>query len=41
MSPLDDGDIGSIAGFPRVSGDEPVEARLNIAFVVFSPRERG
>ena len=27
--------------FPRVSGDEPVVARLSLTGLVFSPRERG
>ena len=28
-------------GFPRVSGDEPIEAIADQAYTLFSPRERG
>ena len=31
----------SKAGFPRVSGDEPIEAIADQAYTLFSPRERG
>ena len=27
--------------FPRVSGDEPIEAIADQAYTLFSPRERG
>ena len=30
-----------VAGFPRVSGDEPRLATLVVRAVLFSPRERG
>ena len=33
--------IPAIAGFPRVSGDEPQSADVLIARHSFSPRERG
>ena len=29
------------SGFPRVSGDEPLEARIRDNLQRFSPRERG
>ena len=28
-------------GFPRVSGDEPLELIAKLEFALFSPRERG
>ena len=31
----------SAAGFPRVSGDEPVAQWVRLAVTWFSPRERG
>ena len=34
--------IGSLfAGFPRVSGDEPMDQLREAAIQAFSPRERG
>ena len=30
-----------VHGFPRVSGDEPLSARLKAVKLAFSPRERG
>ena len=35
------GTRASTRGFPRVSGDEPVEALTYTSLMVFSPRERG
>ena len=34
-------DTGLIPSFPRVSGDEPIEAVADQAYTLFSPRERG
>ena len=31
----------SMGGFPRVSGDEPVEPSTEYTITEFSPRERG
>ena len=31
----------TVAGFPRVSGDEPKENRMSEIADLFSPRERG
>ena len=31
----------AVAGFPRVSGDEPIRTRLAASLEEFSPRERG
>ena len=33
--------VHALCGFPRVSGDEPVTLRANVADFKFSPRERG
>ena len=33
--------IGSLSGFPRVSGDEPARVVTSDQLLVFSPRERG
>ena len=33
--------LGTAAGFPRVSGDEPPEAGTDTKASMFSPRERG
>ena len=41
MSRLSRGPEGDLAGFPRVSGDEPYEASLTFFREEFSPRERG
>ena len=37
------GDLGSVSyeSFPRVSGDEPLEATFGPKIEGFSPRERG
>ena len=31
----------AVAGFPRVSGDEPLTRDLSVYYYSFSPRERG
>ena len=41
MSPADSGARFSEAGFPRVSGDEPLYDAIDAANQAFSPRERG
>ena len=33
--------LSSRAGFPRVSGDEPVVTEIGPVVILFSPRERG
>ena len=41
MSPCRKGDQVAVAGFPRVSGDEPAADALAHVTIKFSPRERG
>ena len=41
MSPLVVVSRAALEGFPRVSGDEPVEYLHEQGFYLFSPRERG
>ena len=41
MSPSSCQGRGWLAGFPRVSGDEPADTIAKIARKTFSPRERG
>ena len=41
MSPLTVDGPGSTEGFPRVSGDEPLQMELSAVGDMFSPRERG
>ena len=41
MSPDDAGLASGVIGFPRVSGDEPLQAALVTGGMEFSPRERG
>ena len=41
MSPLIVNTRRVMAGFPRVSGDEPAAARAHSSYIPFSPRERG
>ena len=41
MSPTAEARPTASRGFPRVSGDEPVENVLEIHQEAFSPRERG
>ena len=41
MSPSDGAGFGVNRGFPRVSGDEPRSALVQVVVVMFSPRERG
>ena len=41
MSPIIARNRNDFPGFPRVSGDEPIEYLGNGVKLVFSPRERG
>ena len=41
MSPPNFAVTWYVAGFPRVSGDEPSTARALVMVLTFSPRERG
>ena len=41
MSPVRQIDVCAVTGFPRVSGDEPVQIRATALMTEFSPRERG
>ena len=41
MSPPSNGRWSHGTGFPRVSGDEPLQAALVTGGMEFSPRERG
>ena len=41
MSRLSTSQGRGFSGFPRVSGDEPYDARLRKLEALFSPRERG
>ena len=41
MSRVADRFTDAVQRFPRVSGDEPDDARLEGAMIAFSPRERG
>ena len=41
MSPPADTRVAYARGFPRVSGDEPLDALLRANPAAFSPRERG
>ena len=41
MSPKPDLDKLARAGFPRVSGDEPLKVIPDLKATAFSPRERG
>ena len=41
MSPVRKPAWRAVACFPRVSGDEPVDANMLTPSVEFSPRERG
>ena len=41
MSPATDETVVDMTGFPRVSGDEPLEDLTGETSVMFSPRERG
>ena len=41
MSPFPDLDVATAVGFPRVSGDEPLNAVAGGNADTFSPRERG
>ena len=41
MSPVDDLHLSGGDGFPRVSGDEPLNGDLEKLGGSFSPRERG
>ena len=41
MSPLLDHLQFGLEGFPRVSGDEPVDPGTEYTITEFSPRERG
>ena len=41
MSPNRGMESERLAGFPRVSGDEPTLEELSEAGLLFSPRERG
>ena len=41
MSPGGGGGRERLAGFPRVSGDEPGLRVYKFAYYTFSPRERG
>ena len=41
MSPVSASNNEATRRFPRVSGDEPVDAALTPGRYVFSPRERG
>ena len=41
MSLMDPDLLAFQAGFPRVSGDEPLAAKYSRSSGVFSPRERG
>ena len=41
MSPGKWGLVKRYAGFPRVSGDEPLKVLSSARISVFSPRERG
>ena len=41
MSPLTQGRVCVLRGFPRVSGDEPGVGRDDPQLIQFSPRERG
>ena len=41
MSRQRDSRAASPGGFPRVSGDEPLETATDETIIEFSPRERG
>ena len=41
MSPPGFVRLGDLVGFPRVSGDEPVDVSSMSTATTFSPRERG
>ena len=41
MSPAASAGTRSRKGFPRVSGDEPVDVDVAASVATFSPRERG
>ena len=41
MSPTRVEGTESAAGFPRVSGDEPLDGKAGDKIILFSPRERG
>ena len=41
MSPVSSAYFFVLAGFPRVSGDEPVPLKYGQETTLFSPRERG
>ena len=41
MSPSTAKQVNALSSFPRVSGDEPRDGRVNSLRVLFSPREWG
>ena len=36
-----EGEVAAVHGFPRVSGDEPIQRYAYVPHLEFSPRERG